>query len=27
MQGYDHGAMPQPAYYILKQHIKQLTGR
>lgn len=27
MQGYDHGTMPQPAYYILKQHIKQLTGR
>ena len=25
MQGYDHGAMPQPAYYILKQHIKRLT--
>ena len=26
MQGYDHGAMAQPAYYILKQHIKRLTG-
>ena len=25
MQGYDHGSMPQPAYYILKQHIKRLT--
>ena len=25
MQGYDHGAMAQPAYYILKQHIKRLT--
>ena len=24
MQGYDHGSMPQPAYYILKQHIKRL---
>ena len=27
MQGYDHGAMPQPAYYILKQHIKRLTDK
>ena len=27
MQGYDHGAMPQPAYYILKQHIKRLTSK
>ena len=27
MQGYDHGAMPQPAYYILKQHIKRLTAK
>lgn len=25
MQGYDHGAMAQPAYHILKQHIKRLT--
>ena len=25
MQGYDHGSMAQPAYYILKQHIKRLT--
>lgn len=25
MQGYDHGAMPHPAYHILKQHIKRLT--
>ena len=24
MQGYDHGAMAQPAYYILKQHIKRI---
>ena len=27
MQGYDHAAMPQPAYYILKQHIKRLTNK
>ena len=27
MQGYNHGAMPQPAYYILKQHIKRLTDK
>ena len=27
MQGYDHGAMPHPAYYILKQHIKRLTAK
>lgn len=27
MQGYDHGAMPHPAYHILKEHIKRLTGR
>jgi len=27
MQGYDHGAMPHPAYHILKQHIKRLTAR
>ena len=27
MQGYDHGAMPQPAYHILKQHIKRLTAK
>ena len=25
MQGYDHGNMPQPAYYILKQHIKSVA--
>ena len=25
MQGYDHGAMPQPAYKILKDHIKRIT--
>lgn len=25
MQGYDHGAMPQPAYHILKDHIRRLT--
>lgn len=25
MQGYDHGGMPQPAYHILKDHIKRLT--
>lgn len=25
MQGYDHGAMPHPAYHVLKQHIKRLT--
>lgn len=25
MQGYDHGAMPQPAYHILKDHIKRIT--
>ena len=27
MQGYDHGSMAQPAYYILKQHIKRLTSK
>jgi len=27
MQGYDHGAMPRPAYHILKQHIKRLTAK
>ena len=27
MQGYDHGAMPFPAYKILKDHIKRLTER
>ena len=27
MQGYDHGSMAQPAYYILKQHIKRLTAK
>lgn len=25
MQGYDHGAMPRPAYHIMKDHIKRLT--
>ncbi len=25
MQGYDHGAMAQPAYHILKQHIRRIT--
>lgn len=25
MQGYDHGAMPAPAFHILKTHIKRLT--
>ncbi len=27
MQGYDHGVMPHPAYHILKQHIKRITGK
>lgn len=27
MQGYDHGAMAQPAYHILKQHIRRLTAK
>ena len=27
MQGYDHGAMAQPAYYILKQHIRRLCAQ
>ena len=27
MQGYDHGAMPHPAYHIMKQHIRRLTER
>jgi len=27
MQGYDHGAMPHPAYHILKEHIKRLTAK
>ncbi len=27
MQGYDHGAMPQPAYKILKDHIKRITSK
>ena len=27
MQGYDHGAMPQPAYKILKDHIKRITDK
>ena len=26
MQGYDHGDMPQPAYKILKDHIKRIAG-
>ncbi len=25
MQGFDHGAMPHPAYHVLKQHIKRIT--
>ena len=27
MQGYDHGSMPQPAYKILKDHIRRLTAK
>ena len=27
MQGYDHGAMPFPAYKILKDHIRRITGK
>ncbi len=27
MQGYDHGALPQPAYKILKDHIRRLTAK
>jgi len=27
MQGYDHGAMPQPAYKILKDHIRRITDK
>ena len=27
MQGYDHGAMAQPAYKILKDHIKRITSK
>ena len=27
MQGYDHGAMPQPAYKIMKDHIKRITDK
>jgi len=27
MQGYDHGSMPQPAYKILKDHIRRLSPR
>lgn len=27
MQGYDHGFMPQPAYKILKDHIRRLTAK
>lgn len=25
MQGYDHGAMPQPAYKVMKDHIKRIV--
>lgn len=25
MQGYDHGAMPHPAYHVMKEHIKRLA--
>ena len=25
MQGYDHGAMPHPAYHILKNEIKRIA--
>ena len=25
IQGFDHGAMAQPAYKILKDHIKRIT--
>lgn len=24
MQGFDHGAMPHPAYHVMKQHIKRI---
>ena len=27
MQGYDHGAMPFPAYKILKDHIRRITAK
>ena len=27
MQGYDHGAMPHPAYKILKDHIRRITAK
>ncbi len=27
MQGYDHGAMPHPAYHILKHHIERITDK
>ena len=27
MQGYDHGSMPQPAYKILKDHIRRWTAK
>ena len=27
MQGYDHGSMPQPAYKILKDHIRRITAK
>ncbi|MCR4602870.1 MAG: alpha/beta hydrolase fold domain-containing protein [Prevotella sp.] len=27
MQGYDHGAMPHPAYHILKQQIRRITDK
>ncbi len=26
MQGYDHGAMPQPSFHIVKHHIKRILG-
>lgn len=27
MQGYDHGAMPHPAYHVLKDHIKRICSK
>lgn len=27
MQGYDHGAMPHPAYHVMKTHIKRLAAQ
>lgn len=27
MQGYDHGAMPHPAYHILKEQIRRITAK